>query len=208
MTTPTISTQRLVIIPTPFDAKRCNYYIDGNNVVIETIAEYLLRVIPDIRDNNLISMYIPKDGYTSLGIYPIANFDAILSNFDTKIYAFVGGLSDGDLKEILGSNSIKPNPYKMSMPAGDITTKVAGATFTPTGWGIVEQSGEANILITHILTGREIKFANVFEINSGKRLLSWERGQAYSGFVTDGLTTLLEGFAPTTLPVEVVFILD
>ena len=209
MSTPTISSQRLVIIPTPFDAKRCNYYIDGSNVVIETIAEYLLRVTSDIRDNNLISMYIPKDGYTSLGTYPLVNFDAILSNFDTKIYAFVGGLGDGDLTEILGPDSVKPNPFKMVMPAGDLPTKVAGAAFTPIGWASVAQSGDTNIIVTNTLTDREARFINVFEVDSGnKRWLSAENGMAYSGFVNNGLTTLIEGFAPTLLPVEVAFIFD
>lgn len=101
------------------------------------------------------------------------------------------------------------NPYKISMPAGNIATKVAGATFTPTGWGTVEQSGATNILITSTLTGRKARFINVFEVDgSNETLLSVEKGMAYTQFVNNGLTTLLYGFAPTTLPVEVSLIFD
>jgi len=100
MATPTISTQRLTLLPTPFDAKRCNYYVDGSNIVIETIAEYLVRVSSTIRDTNPITMLTPKTGYVSLGTYPLANFDSILANFDTRLYSFEGGVADGDLKEM------------------------------------------------------------------------------------------------------------
>ena len=107
MTTPTIPQQRLTIIPVPFDAKRTNCYIVGSNIVIETIVEYLNRVTIDIRDTHLVSMRIPKVGHEGEeGMYPLANFDSVLANFDEKVYAFVGGLADGDFTEILsGINS-------------------------------------------------------------------------------------------------------
>lgn len=104
MSTPIIASQRLTLLPTPFDAKRCNYYISGSNVVIETIAEYLLRVNQDIRDNNIISMYIPKVGYNA-GTFPVASLDSVLANFDLRYYIFSEGLQDGDLKELFFINS-------------------------------------------------------------------------------------------------------
>lgn len=101
MATPTISTQRLTLLPTPFDAKRCNYYVDGSNIVIETIAEYLVRVSSTIRDTPLISILYPKEGYTSLGTYPIGDFNTILANFDSLFYSFVGGVLDVNFVQVL-----------------------------------------------------------------------------------------------------------
>lgn len=108
MATPTIINQRLILLPTPFDAKRCNYYVDGSNIVIETIAEYLIRVYADIRDTDLVTILAPKIGYTSLGTYPVATFSTVLSNFDVKFYAFIGGLADINFIEVInGSNVVK-----------------------------------------------------------------------------------------------------
>lgn len=138
-------------------------------------------------------------------LYSQAEVDALLA---LKVDKVTGSslIEDSEKTRLLG---VKVNPYKMSMPAGDIATKVAGATFTPTGWGIVAQSGATNILITSILTGRQPTFINVFEIDgSDKRMLSIEKGMAYSGFINNALTTLIEGFAPTTLAVEVSLIFD
>jgi len=105
--------------------------------------------------------------------------------------------------------SVKSNPYKISMPTGDIITKVSGATFTPIGWATVAQTGDTGITITHTLTGRKAKFINVFKVNgSDEEWLSAEKGMAYSGFKNNGLTTFITGFAPTTLAVNVNLIFE
>ena len=96
-----VNNQILAAIPTPLDSKRTNCYVAGNNIVIETIPQYLVRITPDIRDTHVVSMRIPKVGHEGEeGVYPIEDFDVLLSNFDIKLYAFVGGLADGDFQEI------------------------------------------------------------------------------------------------------------
>lgn len=91
--------QRYTLIPTPFDSKRTNCYVDGSNIVIETIAEYLTRVTADIRDTFIVTIMLPKDGY-SAGTFPIATFSTILADFDFKLYGFVGGLADINFVEL------------------------------------------------------------------------------------------------------------
>jgi len=105
--------------------------------------------------------------------------------------------------------SVKANPYQINMPAGNITTKVAGASFLPTGWATVAQSGDYDAMVTHVLTGRKVGFVNVFEIDgSNERLLSYDKGSAYTGILANGLTIKLEGLAPTNLPIRIEFIID
>lgn len=91
--------QRYTLIPTPFDSKRTNCYIDGSNIVIETIAEYLLRIPADIRDTFIVTVMIPKVGH-SAGTFPIATFSTVLADFDFKLYGFVGGLADENFVEL------------------------------------------------------------------------------------------------------------
>lgn len=96
--------QRLLANPTTFDAKRSNCFLFGSNFVIETIPQFLSRIIPEIRDNNIITIYIPKDGYTPASPYPIstiADINAVLDNYDSYLYAFVGGIDDVDFTMIL-----------------------------------------------------------------------------------------------------------
>ena len=137
MTAYNINSQRLTVIPVPFDAKRVNCYISGSNVIIETIAEYLARVLPEIRDVTPVYMIIPKDGY-SAGTFPIATLSATLANFDTKKYAFVGGLTDVNFTDItdetIGNRTYTENNIitdeesitdsldKLDMSIGDIQT--------------------------------------------------------------------------------------
>jgi len=107
MATPTIPSQRLTIIPVPFDAKRSNCFISGADFIIETIPEYLLRVPEDIRDVHVVSVLVPKSGYTSLSPYPIATISSVLANYDTKLYSFREGLGDANFLEIASQPYIK-----------------------------------------------------------------------------------------------------
>ncbi len=86
----------VVLQPTPADAKSCNWYVSGGNVVIETIEQYLGRVSIKRRSpESDVTILLPKEGYESLGVYPIDEFKGgILSNFNGKKYAFVGGLEN------------------------------------------------------------------------------------------------------------------
>ena len=88
--------QRFTANPVPFDAKRANWYVVSNKIVIESVAQYLIRISLNIRDGSPIAMYIPKDGYTSLGNYPIESLDATLINYDTYLYAFIEGVQDAN----------------------------------------------------------------------------------------------------------------
>lgn len=94
-----INSQRLPIIPVPFDAKRCNFYVDGANVVIETVPEYLARITTDIRDLNPVTVLIPRAGYTA-GTCPIGAFESILDGFDIKMYGFMEGFADENFIDV------------------------------------------------------------------------------------------------------------
>lgn len=89
------------MLRTPFDAKSCNYYQKGSSIIIETKAQYLDRVIHGHRPaGSPVAMLIPNDGYTLLSTYTLTEFDAALSNFTHKLYAFIGGLEDVNFVEL------------------------------------------------------------------------------------------------------------
>lgn len=118
-------------------------------------------------------------------------------------------IADANAAAIALLGTVKQNPYQINLPAGNISTKIAGATFLPLAWGAVALSGSTDMMITHVLTGRKIGFLNVFEIDgANERLLSFDKGTAYTGIVGNGLTVLVEGLAPTTLPVRIDLIFD
>ena len=102
-----INSQRLPIIPVPFDAKRTNCYIDGSDIVIETLGEYLVRITNDIRDVAPVTMLLPKAGY-SAGTFSLSTFDAELANFDVVLYAFIGGVQDVNFVQVFPMN---PSEY-------------------------------------------------------------------------------------------------
>ena len=114
-------------------------------------------------------------------------------------------IADTEIARLL---TIKSNPYQILMPAGNIATKIAGATFAPTGWATIAQSGDYDAVITHTLTGRKVGFVNVFETDSGDRLLSFDKGTAYTGILGGATTVKIEGLAPTSLPIRVELIFD
>lgn len=100
-------------------------------------------------------------------------------------------------------------PQQINLPAGNLTTKIAGASFLPIAWATIAVNSTTNAMITHTLTGRKIGFVNVYEIDgANERLLSFDKGTAYTGILANGLTVLIEGIAPTTLPIRVELIFD
>lgn len=140
MATPTIINQRLVLLPTPFDAKRCNYYVDGSNIVIETIAEYLVRVYSAIRDTDIVTVLTPKIGYVSLGTYPLSTFSTVLANFDVKFFAFIGGLGDGNFVEVLnGSNVVKE--YNALLTQSGVASPTVAELYNTLGTVTVSRTG-------------------------------------------------------------------
>lgn len=93
--------QRLLANPLPYDMKRANYYVFGEYIIIESVADYLTRIIVDIRDANPVTMLIPKVGYSSLGSYLLASFDTVRQNYDVYLYAFIGGMQDVNFIPVL-----------------------------------------------------------------------------------------------------------
>ena len=108
---------------------------------------------------------------------------------------------------------LKQNPYTINFTSssGSVATRISAAIETtdyPTGWTL-EVDDTYNLLVTHNLTGRKIADIKVFEINgSAERMLSFDRGTAYTGVVGNGLTVLIEGFAPNPLPMRVELIFN
>ena len=97
----TLGASIYTLLNAPSDAKSCNFYHREYKVVIETIAEYLERIIAEERvPGVIVTMLIPKDGYTAEHSYLIADLDATLANFDIKYYHFKEGIADADFVEV------------------------------------------------------------------------------------------------------------
>lgn len=185
MTTPTISSQRLVTLPVPFDSKRCNYYVSGSNIVIETVAQYLTRVTSTIRDANPITMLIPKSGY-SAGSFPIASFSATLATFNIRTYVFLDGLAD------INFTDITDRYLKI-----DQTTPQQIINGIPTIDASLSDFVSSNQLVNKEYVDSSINFVNTFFLNNTSSdiggiyydMIDMETGEAESSFTTSGLTT-------------------
>lgn len=145
---------------------------------------------------------------TVSGIYSIDEIDALLLGYQPTELGKGLSTEDFTTEEKDKLADLKRNLYQINMPSGSLVTKIAGATFLPIGWATIAQTGDYNATITHTLTGRKIGFVNVFEIDGGERLLSFDKGTAYTGIVGNVATVLIEGLAPTTLPIRIELIFD
>ena len=184
----------------------------ANYTILSTTNDNL-EITPSSDFDGTITIAIKEVVYqlTEQQILDILNVTSVASEeFVTN--GFVGketGKSlvlDTDIAKIA---NIKTNPYEINLPSGNLTTKISGATFSPAGWGTIALSGDSNALITHTLTGRKVCFVNVFEIDgSAERLLSFDKGTAYTGVVGGATTVLVEGIAPTLLAARVEFIFN
>lgn len=99
----TVFDPRVVAVPTILDAKLCNYYldVDTSEVVIETISEYLARVISGHRSAGAqVTILLPKIGYSPLGRYALEDYEYALTNYDIRYYTFVGGMEDSEFVQI------------------------------------------------------------------------------------------------------------
>jgi hypothetical protein len=104
--------------------------------------------------------------------------------------------------------TLKVNPYQMNLPAGNLATKVAGATFTPTGWATVAVDNAVNALLTHTLTDRKPVLVKVWEIDGANERLTKDFEDAFSGILATSTTVNVEGINPTALALRVEFIFD
>lgn len=100
-------------------------------------------------------------------------------------------------------------PKTITLPAGaNLTTKLADAIETtdyPTDWVLTAVGDEGkNLQIVHTLTGREIASITVkVTDDSGKRGLVPFR-DAYSGWLENDETLIIEGLAPNDLPITII----
>lgn len=100
-----ISSPLTLLQISPLDAKLCNWYVSGANVVIESISEYLTRVTINRRiPAALVTMMIPKEGYTPSPSYPYATVSDVMPFFDIKFYHFKDGLDDENFVEFISEN--------------------------------------------------------------------------------------------------------
>lgn len=103
---------------------------------------------------------------------------------------------------------LKVTTYKMNLPAGNLATKVAGATFVPAAWATVAVDNSVNALLTHTLTGRKPVLVKVWEIDGSNERLTKDFEDAFSGFLATATTVNVEGINPTALALRVEFIFD
>lgn len=221
----------LTLLPIPSDAKLCNWTYSGSNIIIETLAEYKTRVYEDIRiPGMIVSILLPKDGYTLLASYAMSTFADVLFNFDFKYYTYKDGVADINFEELLfgslsdfvlkdGDKVLSDNNFsdadkakldelenvkKISLTASSsIAGKIVGATF-PSGWSLAP-SGDlgTNLLITHNLVNRELAEVTVKYVDGLTKRLRTPFKTAFSGVIEVGQTITIEGLDPVELPLIV-----
>lgn len=97
-----ISTPITLLQLSDLDQKKCNWYVSGADVIVETIPQYLARVPINRRSPvGFVSILSPKEGYSPLPLYPYVTFKDELINFDCKLYQFIGGLADENFTEFI-----------------------------------------------------------------------------------------------------------
>jgi len=96
-----LRSSRFANLCTPLDAKSCNYYQKGNGVIVETISQYLERMITGSRSfGQQITIILPKEGYVLLPRYDMSLWESASENFNSYYYTFIDGLADENFKEI------------------------------------------------------------------------------------------------------------
>lgn len=223
-----ISDTFLTLLPTPSDAKLCNWTYSGSNIIIETLVQYKTRVYEGIRiPGMIVSILLPKTGYTLLPSYTMSSFASILSNFDFKYYAFKDGVADVNFEELVfeslsdfvlkdGDKVLSDNNFsdedkskldalenvkKISLTAASsIAGKISGAAFPP-GWSLAA-TGDlgTNLAITHNLVDRELAEVTVKYIDGSTKRLRTPFKTAYSGVTEVGSVITIEGLDPVNLP--------
>lgn len=97
-----------LVINSPLDAKVCNYFREGAEMKIESIAQYLSRMEIIYRTPGvLVTILLPKNGYTppldGSGYinYGVNDFPLIIQNFEIKYYTFVEGIANENFVEVV-----------------------------------------------------------------------------------------------------------
>lgn len=87
------------LIPVPMDGKTCNYYIDGDYIVIESIHDYLERVSIRLRTPGTIITFLLSTSHPDTSYFDLNEFSTIVKEYSTKHYFFDTGVEDSDLIE-------------------------------------------------------------------------------------------------------------
>lgn len=132
-----ISSPVTLLQVSPLDAKSCNWYVSGADIVIETIPQYLARVTINRRyPAGLVAILLPKEGYSPTPSYPYADFKDILVNFDCKFYHFKDGLYDVNFVEFEVATSA---PISDNTPVDtDEVVSLRGTSWLKTTWTVLK----------------------------------------------------------------------
>lgn len=98
-----LSNQATTLTPTPEDVRTCNYRIEGGNIIIESISDYLARVNIALRTPGVIITILYLDENQPTIAFPIEQFDTILGDYYTRYFVFESGLADADFVELVMS---------------------------------------------------------------------------------------------------------
>lgn len=88
-----ITEQIQLALPTPIDPRFANYYINGSNVIVETLEQYLIRVDEESRILGMkVTILSPN------GTYALSTFLNLINNklITYYTYIFKDGVSDDD----------------------------------------------------------------------------------------------------------------
>ncbi len=116
----TLSDNIFASIGLPLDARLSNLEIDGSNIVVESIDDYLVRVDGDSRYLNMrISIFSPSGIYTLDNFVSLVNDETITAN----TYTFSGGIEDSDITSITSEGVTSVNGYTetVTLTSDDIT---------------------------------------------------------------------------------------
>ena len=93
------------LTPTPFDGRTCNYRIEGDYAVIESIADYLNRVNINLRLPGVLITILASTSHPDTEYHILESFTEIVKEYDVKQYYFDGGVEDDDFVEFVNNAS-------------------------------------------------------------------------------------------------------
>ena len=122
-----------VNIHTQLDSKLSNVTTFGPSVTIETIGDYLDRVLADT-DRFLgvpVTILLPKLSYIGSLTFSVLDYNNIIGNFETKYYAFIDGVANENFKEIIETEEITfsdTDDIDLTYLTGDVSGVTIGYT--------------------------------------------------------------------------------
>ena len=90
-----ISTRNLIgLLPISEDIRQANYYVDEDNVIIESVADYLNRVPIQVRVPGAFVVILSSSRYPNTRSISLENFAVELSSYTVKHYYFNFGVTN------------------------------------------------------------------------------------------------------------------